>query len=47
MIVDALYYANPVFKFEENIFKPEKYINYTDNILSLIEISSDPLLKQS
>ena len=47
MVVDALMEANVVFKFHENLYNPEKYVKYTDNILSLIETSSNPLLKKS
>jgi HD superfamily phosphohydrolase len=42
MIVDVLMDANQVYKFHENINNPAKYVHYTDNILSLIEVSTDP-----
>ena len=45
MIADALYYANPVYKFDENILKPEEYIKFTDGLLEQIEYSSNPELK--
>ena len=44
MVVDCLYEANPVFKFNENLNNPDKYMTYTDNILPLIENSSNPAL---
>jgi len=47
MIVDALIEANPVYKFHENLYNPAKYVHYTDSILNLIEVSSDPALKKS
>lgn len=47
MVVDALLEANPVFKFHENLFNPSVYVNYTDNILNLIESSNKPELQVS
>ena len=47
MIVDALLEANDVFKFHENLHNPEVYVNYTDNILGLIECSQNTDLKKS
>lgn len=45
MLADALVAANPVFKFDEAIFDPEKYMMITDNLIPYIEYSSDPELK--
>lgn len=47
MVVDILLEANCIFKFHENIYNPQKYVNYTDNILHLIENSDDPRLEKS
>lgn len=47
MIADALFYANPVFKFDENILKPEEYLKFTDGLLEQIEYSTNPELKES
>jgi hypothetical protein len=47
MVVDCLYYANPVFKFNENLRNPAEYVKYTDNILTHIEFSNNTELKQS
>lgn len=47
MIVDALLLANPVFHFEEKIFNPAAYTNLTDPLISLIETSKKPELKDS
>ena len=37
MIIDALIDTNPYFKFAENLFDPEDYMNYTDSIVKYIE----------
>ena len=39
MVTDALFYANPVYKFNENLTNPAEYVRYTDNILTNIEYS--------
>lgn len=47
MVADALYEANPFFKFTEAIHKPDRYMMMTDNVLPFIEYSDDPRLKKS
>ncbi|CDW75436.1 hd phosphohydrolase domain-containing protein [Stylonychia lemnae] len=47
MIVDALLLANNYFKFQEKIFDPFAYTNLTDSVLSHIEMSKKPELRDS
>jgi hypothetical protein len=47
MIVDALIAANQVYHFEEKIRDPEAYVDLTDNVLTNIENSRNPELKDS
>ena len=47
MVTDALIEANPYFNFVGNLHNPEEYVNFNDNILSLIEVSNEPALKKS
>jgi hypothetical protein len=47
MIVDALVAANQVYHFEEKIRDPEAYVDITDNVLSNIENSRNPALKDA
>jgi HD superfamily phosphohydrolase len=47
MVVDALLEADPVFKFTEVIFDPNRYVNMTDSLLTHIELSKNPFLKKS
>jgi hypothetical protein len=36
MITDALVEANPVFHFVDNLYNPDEYVKYTDDILNHI-----------
>lgn len=47
MIVDALLAANPVFHFENKIKDPAAYVNITDDVLTHIENSKNPALRDS
>jgi len=47
MICDILLKANNKLKIAECIYKPEEFINLTDDILNTIKISKDPNLKES
>lgn len=47
MVKDCLIKADPVYNFLEIIREPEEYVKLDDNIIYLIENSSNPLLKES
>ncbi len=48
MVSEALVRANPVYHFEEVIFKPELYMKYMhDDLLAVIAKSKNPVLKDS
>ena len=48
MIAEALIAANPVYHFEEVIYKPEEYIRLMqDDLLYLIKKSKKPELRYS
>lgn len=43
MVAEALIKANPVFKFDEAIFQPERYINLVrDDLIQVIKRSKAP-----
>ncbi|PPQ88883.1 hypothetical protein CVT25_009118 [Psilocybe cyanescens] len=44
MIIDGLLEANRVMNFAEDVFDPNRYVFLTDEIMSRIESSTDPLL---
>lgn len=43
MIVDALLAAEPVLKFTEDVFIPEKFLYLTDDLMALIERTTQPV----
>ena len=47
MIVDALVAANQVYHFEETIRDPARYVDITDNVLTNIENSHNPALRDA
>ncbi|KRX01601.1 hypothetical protein PPERSA_01504 [Pseudocohnilembus persalinus] len=47
MICDALYEANPVYKFNEIIYDANRYINLNDSIIQQIKNSDNPALQKS
>ncbi len=47
MIKDIMIEANSKFQFGKMIEDPEKYINLTDNIIYLINMTDDPSLKKA
>lgn len=47
MIGDAIRYAEPVMNFKEELTDPARFMFLTDNIVHLIERSTDPALEKS
>ena len=48
MVAEALIKANPVYRFDEAIFEPKRYISLVrDDLLSIIKRSNKPQLKES
>lgn len=48
MVAEALIKANPVYKFDEAIFQPERYINLVrDDLIQVIKRSKSPQLQES